>query len=113
MAEVGPVLRGKGKMEGLTDPFQFADGLEDSRLDAGFPEDAFLVIADEAAVIAGQVVVFDAIMFELGHEHAVVPAGYDAEFMACSPPFADGFGITGRNDIVSEQGPVIIAGSNF
>ena len=52
-------------------------------------------------------------MFELGHEHAVVPAGYDAEFMACSPPFADGFGITGRNDIVAEQGPVIIAGSNF
>mgnify|MGYP007134713182 CR=1 FL=1 len=54
MAEVGPVLRGKGKMEGLTDPFQFADGLEDSRIDAGFPEDAFLVIADEAAVIAGR-----------------------------------------------------------
>lgn len=100
-------------MEGLADQLQLADGLEDGRFDAGFPEDAVLVIADEAAVIAGQVIIFDAIVFELGHEHAVVPSGHDAEFMVCSPPSADGFGIAGRNDIVAEQGSIIIAGSNF
>lgn len=53
-------------MEGLADQLQLADGLEDGRFDAGFPEDAVLVIADEAAVIAGQVIIFDAIVFELG-----------------------------------------------
>lgn len=54
MAEIGPVLRREGEMEGLADQLQLADGLEDGRFDAGFPEDAVLVIADEAAVIAGR-----------------------------------------------------------
>ena len=51
MAEIGPVLRREGEMEGLADQLQLADGLEDGRFDAGFPEDAVLVIADEPPLL--------------------------------------------------------------
>ena len=74
MAEVGAIRGRQGKMEGLAHARQLRQRGQHLRGDFRLPEHLAVGCADDAAVVAGEIIVADTVMLELRHEHAVVAA---------------------------------------
>ena len=72
MAEVGAIRGRQGKMEGLAHVRQLRQLGQHLRGNLGFPEHLAVGRADDAAVVASEIIVADTVMLELRHEHAVV-----------------------------------------
>ena len=74
MAEIRAVRSGQGEMEGLAHERQLRELGKHLRGNFRFPEDLTIGCADDAAIVAGKIIVADSVMLELRHQHAMVAA---------------------------------------